>query len=188
MKTKLAVVFFILLPVVVLGSLYGLSRDFSERNREVPTQMQYSPASLSYTENPILPEDMTLQTPPSGTVRRGFLPLHYQATPEDEARAGKELVNPFQPTPENIARGKYIYTNTCAVCHGTTGVGDGPIAAKYMPPTSYKAPASIALPDGAMFHIITYGRNNGNMPPHAAQVLPDDRWKVILYIRTLQKQ
>ncbi|MCO5334737.1 MAG: hypothetical protein M9893_12185 [Pyrinomonadaceae bacterium] len=187
MKTKLAVVFFILLPVVVLGSLYGLSRDFSERNREVPTQMQYSPASLSYTENPILPEDMTLQTPPSGTVRRGFLPLHYQATPEMKPVRERTRQSIPAYAAKNIARKIYLYEHLCRLSWNDR-VGDGPIAAKYMPPTSYKAPASIALPDGAMFHIITYGRNNGNMPPHAAQVLPDDRWKVILYIRTLQKQ
>jgi hypothetical protein len=37
-----------------------------------------------------------------------------------------------------------------------------------------------------MFHIITYGK--GNMPPHAAQISREDRWKVILHIRSLQAE
>lgn len=186
MTRRLTACFFILLPAIVVGGAVMFSRDLTQRNRELPTQMQYSPASLSYTANPILPNGMTMQPPPAGTIRRGYMPLHYQATLEDEARAGRELVNPFKPTPENIERGHYIFTNSCAVCHGTTGAGDGSIIPKYPNPPSYKTDASRALPDGAMFHAITYGRNN--MPSHAAQVEPDDRWKVILYIRTLQAQ
>jgi len=37
-----------------------------------------------------------------------------------------------------------------------------------------------------MFHVITLGRKD--MPSHAAQASVDDRWKVILYIRALQKK
>jgi hypothetical protein len=29
-------------------------------------------------------------------------------------------------------------------------------------------------------------RGQGIMPPHAAQVLPEDRWRVVLYLRELQ--
>jgi hypothetical protein len=35
-----------------------------------------------------------------------------------------------------------------------------------------------------MYHLITLGQNN--MPSYAAQVMRDDRWKVILFIRSLQ--
>src|ERR1019366_184523 len=42
------------------------------------------------------------------------------------------------------------------------------------------------LPDGALFHIITFGRNL--MPAHGSQVAVDDRWKVIHYLRDLQRQ
>ncbi len=184
MKRSLTVTFFILLPLVVIGVMAGLRRDITKRNREIPTQMQYSPAYLSQTSNPVLPNGMTLQPPVPGTVPRGFMPFHYQATPDEALRAGRELVNPFQATPENIERGRYIYTNNCSVCHGATGAGDGSVIPKYPNPPSYQTDASRALADGTMFHIITLGRNN--MPPHAAQVSAEDRWKVILFIRTLQ--
>jgi len=45
-------------------------------------------------------------------------------------------------------------------------------------------PASKDLLDGEIFHIITIGQNK--MPPSAVQVLPLDRWKAILYVRSLQ--
>jgi len=185
MKRSVSAAFYVLLPVIVIGGMVAFSRDLSKRNREFPTQMEYSPAYLSQTANPVLPNGMTLQPPVPGTVRRGFTPFHYGPGLDEEARAGRELTNPFQPTQENLERGKYIFTNDCAVCHGATGAGDGPIIPKFPNPPSYHTDTSKALPDGAMFHIITMGRNN--MGSYAAQVAPDDRWKVILYIRSLQQ-
>lgn len=173
-----------LLPVISLGGMWMMKRDTSERSREWPTQMQYSPAYLSQTSNPVLPNGMTSQPPVAGTIPRGWMPFHYEPGTEEAARAGRELKNPFQPSEENLARGQYIYQNYCAVCHGATGGGDGPIIPRYPNPPSYKTEQSKTLPDGAMFHAITLGRNN--MPAHAAQVGAEDRWKVILYIRRLQ--
>ena len=40
------------------------------------------------------------------------------------------------------------------------------------------------LPVGRMFHSITYGLNY--MGSHASQLTAEDRWKVILYVQTLQ--
>ena len=174
----------ILLPIVVIGGVRVMSRNTNVRNLEWPSQMQYSPASQSQTTNPVLPNHMTQQPPVPGTVPRGFHPFHYGPEPAEAERAGRDLKNPSQPTPENLARGQYIFTNYCAVCHGTTGGGDGPIIPKYPNPPSYQTEKSKALADGTMFHVITLGRND--MPSHAAQVSAADRWKVILYIRKLQ--
>ncbi len=184
MRRTLSWAVLILLPLMVIGGVRVMSRDVRVRNHEWPTQMQYSPASRSQTANPILPYQMTAQPPVPGTVPRGFQPFHYGAHQAEADRAGRELTNPFQATPENLARGQYIFANYCAVCHGTTGAGDGPIIPKYPNPPSYQIEKSKTLPDGAMFHVITLGRNN--MPAHAAQVSANDRWKVILYIRKLQ--
>ena len=174
----------ILLPIIVIGGVRVMSRDPNVRNLEWPTQMQYSPAYRSQTANPVLPYQMTEQPPVPGTVPRGFQPFHYGPDPAEADRAGRDLKNPFQPTSENLTRGQYIFSNYCAVCHGATGAGDGPIIPKYPNPPAYQTEKSKGLPDGTMFHVITLGRTN--MPAHAAQVSADDRWKVILYIRKLQ--
>ena len=184
MKRRLTWLGVILLPILSIGGVQVMSRNTNVRNFEWPTQMQYSPAYRSQTANPVLPNGMTEQPPVFGTLPRGFEPFHYGPEPAEAERAGRELKNPFTATPENLARGQYIFSNYCLVCHGATGGGDGPLVPKYPNPPSYVTEKSKALPDGNMFHVITVGRNN--MPSHAAQVSADDRWKVILYIRKLQ--
>ena len=184
MKRTITWMAFILLPIVVLGGMLAFSRDIRKRNREYPIQMGVSPASRPQTASVVLPNGMTGQKPVKGTIPRGFKPFHYDATPEEMARAGGELKNPFEKNDENIARGKYVFTNSCAVCHGPTGGGDGPVIPKYPNPPAFTTDTSKALADGEMFHIITRGRNN--MPSHEAQVSAEDRWKIILYIRSLQ--
>ena len=36
--------------------------------------------------------------------------------------------------PQSVGRGKPLYLNHCAPCHGTGGEGDGPLAPEYDPP------------------------------------------------------
>jgi hypothetical protein len=37
---------------------------------------------------------------------------------------------------------------------------------------------------GSVFHTITYGKNA--MGPHASQLNKDERWKLAMYVRTMQ--
>ena len=86
------------LLVVVIGVLalnWGLQSDPTERNFDVLPGMVTPVAYESFTANPVLAGGMTMQIPPSGTIPRHHLPLHFEATPEDALRAGLELENPF---------------------------------------------------------------------------------------------
>jgi mono/diheme cytochrome c family protein len=114
----------------------------------------------------------------------GAASFPYGAGPEEARRAGQELKNPVAASPENVRRGETVYRNVCIVCHGPRGEGDGPIIGRFPNPPSLLADRARALPDGAVFHVITRGQ--GIMAPHAVQVLPPDRWCVIHYLRTLQ--
>lgn len=61
----------------------------------------------------------------------------------------------------------------------------GPVAQRgYPPPPSLLAEHAQKMKDGQLFHILTYGQNN--MPSYAGQLSRDDRWNVVLYVRTLQ--
>jgi mono/diheme cytochrome c family protein len=73
----------------------------------------------------------------------------------------------------------------CAVCHGPGGQGDGPIIGRFPNPPSLLAARAKGLPDGRVVHVIARGQ--GIMPSHAAQVLPEDRWRVVLHLRRLQE-
>ena len=145
-------------------------------------------ASLSYKPydpKPVLARGQTLQLPPEGSVPMEGAPFPYGPGPEDALRAGRELRSPIEPTAANRKRGRKVYETVCIVCHGPQGQGDGPIIGRFPNPPSLLAARARGLPDGQVFHIISRGQ--GIMPSHAAQVLPDDRWRAILYLRQLQE-
>lgn len=154
------------------------------KNWEVLTEMVHSRAYESQSANPHVTGRQTLLRPVPGTVVRGFLPMHYSNTPGDAKRAGYELANPLKPSVKNIARGTAVYQNFCEVCHGG-GLGNGPVSKFGVPPPpSLFAKNALAMPDGELFHIISYGGKN--MPGYAARVDRNDRWRAILYVRSMQ--
>jgi Cytochrome c, mono- and diheme variants len=151
----------------------------------------------------------TAQVPPAGTVPVGFERFEYSSSNEDYERAGAELVNPLVRNAEHLAEGQALYQVYCAVCHGQEGRGDGPITQdrrlesktesraleNFPPPPSYARSDSINssrgglmadLTDGKIYHTITYGLNM--MGSHASQLSPEERWKVVMYVRELQKK
>jgi mono/diheme cytochrome c family protein len=143
--------------------------------------MARGPAYKAFAPNAATRSGITLQRPVAGTIARGYHPFHYARGDEEGARAGRELTNPFHPDPPTLARGKVLYETYCQVCHGDKGTGDGPIAAKIPPPTSYKAERVMGFRPGRLFHVMTMGSNK--MPSYAAQLSPDDRWLIATYIR-----
>lgn len=154
--------------------------------------MASSPAYTAFEPNPDFANGRTLQDPVSGTIARGFKPFRFAATPEDALRAGEQLVNPWKELSEDEARsaaerGSAIFQIYCAACHGADGAGNGPVAKRgFPPPPSLLTGKSLDMKDGQLFHILTHGQNS--MPQFAAQLTPDRRWDVILFVRQLQQQ
>jgi mono/diheme cytochrome c family protein len=181
----------VFLLLAFLGSL-GLhafaSRDLTQPNIEVMPDMAHSPAYDSLSSNPNFADGKTLQLPEPGTIPRGLMPLHYTTAFTDVLRAGDELQNPFAA--DNAAaqeRGAFIFTNYCRMCHGSEGKGDGALVQRGIPPpASLLSPTTVQRKDGELFHVLTYGQRN--MPATEAQLSREDRWKVILYVRSLQQQ
>lgn len=177
-KIRLAV----LLVLVALAA--GAGRWTAGTGYEFIPDMARSVPYDAFAPNPVTRDGKTFQPPVPGTVARGNLPFRYAATPEDAERAGRELHNPVTPSGIALARGRAVYQTFCIVCHGARGAGDGPLIPKFPNPPSYASARLLAMPDGQIFHVIT--RGTGMMPSYAGQISPDDRWKVILYVRTLQ--
>ncbi|MFN8061315.1 MAG: c-type cytochrome [Vicinamibacterales bacterium] len=181
----------LVLGILLAGSAaahWALGVDPTIPNVEFLPNMVRSLAAEAFAASDVLPGGQTLQTPPAGTIARGMAPLHYAATPEDAARAGAELSNPFHAEdPGALARGAAVFGNFCVVCHGPGGLGNGPITLRgFPPPVSLLADNALKIRDGQMFHILTFGQKN--MPSYAAQITREDRWKAILYVRSLQQQ
>ena len=126
----------------------------------------------------------TLRHPPEGTVPYGAKRYLFGPGPDEAKRAGEELTNPIPADEDALKRGRVAYDTFCLVCHGPTGLGDGPIIGRFPNPPSLLADRVKGLPDGQLFHVITHG--SGIMVSYAAQVPADDRWRVIHYLRQLQ--
>jgi len=126
------------------------------------------------------------RTAPEGTVPRNKDPYLIPAADFDQA--ANELRNPLRPTKEVLELGQKKYNTYCAVCHGNTGMGDGPVTPRFADIPALAGPESLVLnwEDGRIFHIITVGR--ARMRPYAAQTTEEERWAIIHYINLLQKQ
>ena len=178
------------LPLAAAFAVLALAtrRNLSEPHLRLFSDMVRTPAYKSQTLNPIFGDGITQRAPIEGTIARGFEPFAFGREPAERERAGRELKSPYPaPSLDVMLRGKFVFENYCAHCHGLRAAGDGPVT-KAFPGFSFpiNGKSTFDLPDGTLFHVITYGRNL--MPSHASQLSQDDRWKVIVYLRELQRQ
>lgn len=179
--------FFCLIAIGCLA-LQSCDRDKNNPGSDYFPDMAYSKAYETYAPNPNFPDGKTLQAPVEGTISREAEHYPYKKIDSDIPKAAK-MKNPLLPDTENIARGKIVYQNICLQCHGKNGDGKGHlyVSGKYpYPPANLVSQKIINRTDGEMFHTITVGY--GIMAPHGIIVRPDDRWKTILYVRSLQKK
>ena len=148
-------------------------------------EMDPGPAVRSFTSTDLLPGSMAEQVPPTGAVARSHQPLLFDASTNDAERAGRELHNPIQNSAEAVAAGRKLFRTFCIPCHGAEGLGDGTIVSRGFPaPPSLAAEHAQSLPDGRIFHILSFGQ--ANMPPYRVQLTPAERWTVIHYVRQFQ--
>jgi mono/diheme cytochrome c family protein len=176
----------LVLTLAVYAAVFLLRAQPGRRNLEVMPEMVRGPAAEPFAASAVFADGKTLQSLPPGVVVRGHPPLRFGATPEEALRAGRELRSPFADPAAELARGAHVFRGTCAVCHGTSGLGDGPVAKRGFPtPPSLLGERARAMADGQIFHVVTFGQNN--MPAHAAQIERLDRWRAVAYVRELQR-
>ncbi len=99
---------------------------------------------------------------------------------------GDTLTNPFDMSQDVLLAGAYTFQTYCAVCHGTTAVGDGPLVGLGKLPfaTNLLLPVTEARTDGYIYALVRVGR--GLMPSYQ-RIPPRDRWAVVNYVRYLQQ-
>ena len=155
--------------------------------------MYYTKYYKAYSPNPIFRDSMTNQLPAPGAVARGHMPFPYPGKTigdraMNQALAGQQWVNTLTPNQENLQEGQQLYEVFCLTCHGTNGQGDGHLYTSGLFPAK---PMSLvesyvkSKPDGELYYVITMGSISGLMGPHGPQITPDERWKIINYVRTL---
>ncbi|MBT3210071.1 MAG: cytochrome c [Bacteroidetes bacterium] len=177
--------------ILVVLSMLLIFSSCNHDNRNHPgytyfNDMAPSEAYEYYSINPNFTDGKTAQPPVAGTIARGAIPYQYQRTDSGQVMAGINLKNPLLPTEQDYIEAQEIYKINCAMCHGETGKGDGHLV------TSRKFNTEVTSlvddfvqnkPDGEIFHVITMGSVSGFMGSHSAQIKPEDRWKVVSYIK-----
>lgn len=171
--------------VILASTTTACDQDRNKPGYSFYPDMENSQAYDTYSSNPVFKDGKTNQAPAPNTVPRNHIPYRFQKTDSSLLVAGKELRNPHAGDETVLEEGKRLYGIYCAICHGDTGDGKGSLytSGKYSyPPASLLSEKAKARPDGEVFHIISVGY--GIMGAHQSQLLPDERWQIIEYIKT----
>ncbi|MFQ5776752.1 MAG: c-type cytochrome [Terriglobia bacterium] len=131
------------------------------------------PWSIDMVWQPILtPFEEGMSAPPPGTLptQGGELPTR-----------DPDLRNPLPATPASLEEGKRLFSTYCAVCHGETGTGKGPVGSKFLVPPF---DLTVERPED---YIYTRIRDGGVMMPSYKEALSvEEAWAVVNYVRSLQ--
>src|SRR5215831_10000305 len=161
-----------------IGLLAGLA--LAGCRQDMHDQPRFKPLARSdfYT-------DLRSARPPvEGTVARGQLHEDsYFYTGKVGNNPGDYM--PFPVTEEVLAYGRERFDIYCAPCHSRLGDGNGMIVQRgFRTPPSYHTDRLRKAPLGYFFDVMANGF--GAMPDYASQISPDDRWRIVAYLRALQ--
>ncbi len=94
---------------------------------------------------------------------------------------------PQPAEPPSARRGRVIYQQNCAPCHGELGLGNGPGAADLQFPPTQFADAAVARQAtlAQWFDVAKNGRMERMMPPWGNQLSDDEIWDAVTYAWTL---
>jgi mono/diheme cytochrome c family protein len=95
-------------------------------------------------------------------------------------------LNPLPITASLLKRGQQRFTINCSPCHGQLGDGNG-ITKKIgamVTVANLHDKRIVEMADGELFFVISNGRNL--MGSYGANVVVQDRWAIIAYLRALQ--
>jgi mono/diheme cytochrome c family protein len=183
------------LLLFIAAAIMSCRQDPLSPGVEYMPDMYRTPARKAYV-NYDFPDSMMARMPVAGTIpysespdgRYDNLPYPFPNTAEGYEAAGSQLKNPVALTDFTLDEGKILYGKYCIMCHGDNGQGDGTLVQrdKFPPPPAYNGAQLKDLPEGKMFHTVTYGK--GLMGSHASQLSKTERWKIIHYVQKLQRQ
>jgi mono/diheme cytochrome c family protein len=116
---------------------------------------------------------------------RHVMPSRVPADRLEEARA---LKNPLADSPEVAAKGRALYEGKggCVNCHGSGGLGDGPVARELNPsPRNFHHHGFWRhRTEGEIFWVIKHGSPGTAMIGFNGQLTDEDIWTVMRYLRT----
>lgn len=159
---------------------------------ELIPDMDNQPRFNAQSANVLFADGRAMRPELAGTIARGEL--------RDDEHLYRGLVEgewaekfPMAVTEELMARGRDRFNIYCIVCHGASGEGDGIVNQRAMdlqmgtwvPPSSLHTDLVRSRPVGHIFNTITNGIRN--MSGYGSQIVTEDRWAIVAYVRALQR-
>jgi len=104
-----------------------------------------------------------------------------------EASLGRDAALDLPKQALDIAEGRRLYQSTCASCHGTNAMGDGPAAATLSPkpPAIGSATAMFDVSPAMMFRKMSVGVTGTAMPAFSQTLTSEQRWNIVAYLKSL---
>jgi mono/diheme cytochrome c family protein len=92
------------------------------------------------------------------------------------------------PTPEQISKGEALFQTNCAVCHGPTGLGDGPAGKALTPPPRNMVEGKWKFGGNPfqIFDVVSKGSPGTSMASFA-HIPEGDRWALVHFVRSITK-
>jgi mono/diheme cytochrome c family protein len=121
------------------------------------------------------------------TVLAFMLLVSMQQAVQWTAPASADAVkNPLAGNAQATKEGATLFTKQCLMCHGSKGMGDGPVGINLNPrPGNLLLPKAQKLTDGAIFWKITNGK--APMPTFKTSLTETQRWQLVNYVRELER-
>lgn len=161
--------------VIVVGGLLGVFTACTGNPND--TKLQYFP---DMADSPAFKTQGNYIDPPEGSIARSAI-----LYPDTKEESETLLQNPYQGQAEkHLQNGEHLFNIYCSVCHGPRAKGDGNITDKFPRPPDLTMDMYKAKKDGSLFHTITFG--SALMPSYGHATTANERWEIILYLRTLQ--
>ena len=182
MRYFISVFIFLIVATLSIAGLRG--RKSAKPPLEVFNDMDRQYKYLPQAASPFFADGRADRPVVPGTVPLGsFQEDTYFVTGKDGVEFGRGF--PVSIDHQLLELGREKYDIFCAVCHGTTGDGNGITKSYGMVATpTYHVDRLRGLAEGEIFDTITNGKNN--MGPYGAKMSYEERWAVIAYLRALQ--
>lgn len=177
----------VVLVVAIAGQRGGPNHTSRRPPIELFPDMDRQPKLRPQVANSFFEDGKSSRQFIAGTIARGD---RFEDVP---ANTGKQSGTtnfvdsiPVEVTPALLRRGQQRFNINCSPCHGAQGDGNG--ITKRIGAMGVVAdlhdPRILKMADGELFNTITYGKNL--MGAYGANVVIEDRWAIIAYLRTLQ--